>query len=296
MTDEPLSPDAELASAYLDGDLTEIERARAEASPSVMTTIDEYRRLRARLTSVEPASDQWRASALNAAMSAFDESSGHAIDVSAAPRAAVIDFSKRRKQQRWLVGSAAAAVLLVVGFAVANRGGSDSKSISAAATTELSRTSKSAEAAPSAAIPRPTIGSIDGAGSVLLAIDTPEQLAALVTESFASSAPQGDSTAAGNIPPAVTAASAQTTADTTAGTAAAVATTVAVADADTTAAAAGPIVAASPTAPCVTPDVVFLNNISYQGTTAVAVRVLATGAVRALDATDCHLIIEVPAP
>ena len=181
MIDEPLSPDDELASAYLDADLTDVERARAEASPSVMATIDEYRRLRARLAAVQPASDKWRTSALRAAMSAFDESASQDV-ASAAPRAGVVDFSKRRQQQRWLVGSAAAAVLLVVGFALANRGGSDSKSISAAATTDLSRASKSEEAAPSAAIPRPTIGSIDGAGSVLLAIDTPQQLAALASE------------------------------------------------------------------------------------------------------------------
>ena len=61
-----------LASAYLDGALTDEERARAEADPEVMAAVERLGELRRALAAVEPPDRARRDAAINAALEVFD--------------------------------------------------------------------------------------------------------------------------------------------------------------------------------------------------------------------------------
>jgi hypothetical protein len=111
MTDER-DPDAELdlelASAYLDGEVTAEERAVVEGDPALLIEVDRLRRLRDELAEARPAPAAARDAAIAAAMTVFDESPGNVVDLAAA-----------RRRTRWIQGlSAAAAVAIVAAGAV----------------------------------------------------------------------------------------------------------------------------------------------------------------------------------
>lgn len=121
MTDP--DPDAlELASAYLDGEVTAAERARVEADPALLADVERLRLVREAVGVVSPAPSGAREAAIAAALSAFDERGDH---VQAPPD--VVPLGRRRSARRvQTVGAAAAAVVLIVGgFVIINRESGD---------------------------------------------------------------------------------------------------------------------------------------------------------------------------
>lgn len=128
MTDLPLPTDAdaldEMASRWLDDDLTVDERARVEADPAVLARADELAQARATLslTPVPPMEPGRAAAALGAALAAFDDLPA------SAPAAGSVVPMRRRRQQRvlaWAGGLAAAAAVGVVAVGVGPRLGSE---------------------------------------------------------------------------------------------------------------------------------------------------------------------------
>ena len=167
MNDEARTPEAELASAALDGEVTPDERALVDTSPALRDEMAFYGELRSRLADVEVPS-QARDSALAAALASFDEM--RTVAPSAADRAGtladaagtssqarstgnVVSFrSRQRVAYRWLGGAAAAAVIAVLGIAVISKlgTGSDDKKASSATTSTVSTfKAPAADAAPS---------------------------------------------------------------------------------------------------------------------------------------------------
>ncbi len=128
-----------LASAYLDGDLTDEERRIAEADPAVMAEVDDLRALRTDLAATPPPSDTARESAIAAAMSEFGQLYGSAAgDTTDATRPAtpeqVVPFRPRPAIGRWLSVAAAVLVVGLLGVVVASglRSGGDDDDSSAA--------------------------------------------------------------------------------------------------------------------------------------------------------------------
>jgi hypothetical protein len=119
MTDEELPDRAELASAYLDGDLSADERARADADPATMALVDSYRSLHTTLADVPPASMSDRAAALAAGLSEYD---------ALAPMRRLTPLSelepRSHHRNRWVLGAAASIVVLIAVIAIAASGGS----------------------------------------------------------------------------------------------------------------------------------------------------------------------------
>ena len=146
MNDESLTPEAELASAALDNEVTTAERAKIAASPALSDKLSFYSDLRARLADV-PVPDTSRESALAAAMSAYAElhpaespaestaATERRFVAAERPVASVVSLHQRRQRQyRWLGGAAAAAAVVVLGVGVVtqNLEGSDDKKTSSA--------------------------------------------------------------------------------------------------------------------------------------------------------------------
>ena len=125
-----------LASAYLDGALTNEERARAEADPEVMAAVEQLRELRRALSVVDPPNPARRDAAINAALGVFEAERAPAAPPPARSRVG-------RRTNTWFIGAAAAALLLVVaGGILATRsndqgGGEDSAGGGAAATSAV---------------------------------------------------------------------------------------------------------------------------------------------------------------
>jgi hypothetical protein len=122
MADDDRHDDAELASAYLDGEVTAAERARVEADAGLFAEVDRLRRVRDAFADVPPAPAKGREAAIAAALAAFDAHTE--VMPPAAPN--VVPLDSRRRARRMQVLTAAAAVLVVAGgFVVATRGGGD---------------------------------------------------------------------------------------------------------------------------------------------------------------------------
>jgi hypothetical protein len=122
-----------LASAYLDGVLTDEERARAEADPDVMAAVEQLGELRRAVSAADPPNPARRDAAINAALAAFD-----AERRPTAPPP--VSSLAGRRANTWLIGAAAAAaalVLVVAGGILATRGsqGDDDSAGGAAAAT-----------------------------------------------------------------------------------------------------------------------------------------------------------------
>lgn len=211
MHDDDLHPDHELASAYLDGDVTEVQRAQVEASPELSALVATMRDVRSQLADVPPASVAAREAALAAMLAEFDAPSTGA-DEPATPAAAavavqpaaasnVVSLASRR---RWptRIMSAAAGLLVVGAVGVAVKGGldgsSDSKASSATFAPSADRNGAGGNA-PEVAGPPATIGSIMGAAGVAVEINDPQALLAYADEQWAltstkvASAPDGTS-------------------------------------------------------------------------------------------------------
>lgn len=131
MTDDSLTPAAELASAALDNEVTSAERANIAGSLVLSAEMGVYGEIRAWLADVDvpPAA---RENALAAALAAFDEIQPEGDARSGAAPAGVASLrDRRRRSDQWLKGLAAAAVVAAVAvgaIAVLGRGrGTDSK-------------------------------------------------------------------------------------------------------------------------------------------------------------------------
>jgi len=110
-----------LASAYLDDDVDDAARARAEGDPDVMAEVARLRALRTALRDVEVPDPDRRERALAAALAAFAD---EPVVRTGAPPAPV---PLPRRTRRWGgVLAAAAALLVVVGGAVVVRTGGSS--------------------------------------------------------------------------------------------------------------------------------------------------------------------------
>lgn len=137
-----------LASAYADGDVTQDERARAEADPEVMAEVGRIERRRLALADVAPAPADARAAMIAAAMAEF----APAASTSAA---AVVPIGSRRSASRPAAWSrplglvAAAIAVLAVGAVVVQSlgGGEDGDDSFATTATEPGVVDLTAESA-----------------------------------------------------------------------------------------------------------------------------------------------------
>jgi len=194
MTNERHDPtdDWALASAYLDGEADEHERALVEADPARRELVDRLTRVRAQLAApvVPPAGA--RDGAIAAALGALDQQPAAA----AAPATVSSLDHRRRRRMQWFAGAAAAAVIaLLVGLVVRSDDDHGSTAVSKAPPTTnvavASRTetesaatdaaATAADAAPSAggAVPAPAAATTT-ATPALIALDDPGQLLDLV--------------------------------------------------------------------------------------------------------------------
>lgn len=273
MSNEDLQPNAELASAYLDDELDETERATAAADPHVMATVDSFAQVRAMLGDVGPGVASTKTSAIAAALAEFD------VIHTASPAAAIATVtslqSRRLRVYRVMTGVAAAAIVGVVAIAAINSsGGSDTTAssateLSAAVPSEAPELKSADNAAASAGTAAPSDAglSTESAAADVPAIDTPDAL-----QQYAANIDSARTTAAVS-PPAATDSAPQL--------------------ADPAPAAGGTDYA---TASCLTSDQVVLGSVFSLGRSAIAVRNTSTGTLQTLDATDCQVLVEYPAP
>ena len=268
MNDDDLPIRAELASAYLDGELDAAERARAAADPDTMAVADSFARVRETLGDVESVPDSIRTAALSAALAEFDARQRVTAAASAGiPAMATVTVLRARWQrsQRVLGGVAAAAVIALVGVAALNASnGTDSKSSSAPEQVPAAEATAQVPRIESAAGPSPadtTAAAADTSSSEKMAIlgpavNNPSDLARYAAGFPAADAATSAAPAGGATP------------------------------ADTQLVPSP----ATPPAACLTSTDTLLGSISVLGAPAYAVRDNSTGVVRAVDATDCRVL------
>jgi hypothetical protein len=139
MNDDPTL----LASAYLDGDVTADERARAERDPDVVAEVERLRAVRALLGDLEAPAISLREAHLAAALDAWErlpeaertgarrDQTPAGIDAAAVAGAASvtaptpINARRRPTSTRWLTGAAAALVLVLAGGVALQLTGND---------------------------------------------------------------------------------------------------------------------------------------------------------------------------
>ena len=165
MTDDALTPAAELASAAFDGEITSHERAQVEASAELSAQVASFVQIRAQISDVAVPQSA-RDNAVAAALAVFDELNALASDEQALAGAGqtgstgspkVVSLHERRQRQlRWLTGAAAAAIVVVVAAGVINPG-SDSKSSSTQSLDAAVQSSQS-KSANASEIGAPTAG------------------------------------------------------------------------------------------------------------------------------------------
>lgn len=273
--DELNSQQHELASAYLDGVATSAERVQVESSSELLALVESLGTLRTNLADTPTANPDARSAAFAAAFAAFDAALTDDTALTDAPTAAIIPLSPRRRWTRPLMSVAAAFLLVgVVGVAVKSFSGQNSKSSSVSvdpnAKMEAADAATSAQAAADWTAPSVTIGSIGGVAQAALIIETPQQLRAL------------DNTAAADtyVPrvgaPESTAAASETTA----------------AGAATMPSETFRTASRLPALDCLTDQQIFLADIQYQGTFAIAARDMVTGVTSAIT-DDCTVLASV---
>lgn len=121
-----------LASAYVDGELTDGERRSVEADPAVMAEVAQLRALRAELANVETPSGTARETAIATALGAFREQYAVVPPPVTETRSAaaptdtpVLTFWRRPAAVRWLGAAAAIVAIGVLGVVVATSGSVD---------------------------------------------------------------------------------------------------------------------------------------------------------------------------
>src|SRR4051794_37387083 len=126
MSDDQLPTRAELASAYLDGELEADQRATVESDADAMAMVESFGRVRAELNTSEPVDDATRSAAVAAALAEFDTPRNvvdhpAAATVPTSGQATVSPLhSRRARGYRVLAGVAAASVVAIVGIAAIN--------------------------------------------------------------------------------------------------------------------------------------------------------------------------------
>ena len=282
MNDDELLHLNELASAYLDGDVTAAERARVESSPELQSLVATFGRLRGVLADAPVVAAGTREAAFLAAFAQLDDVAADSSPLTGGVRASVTQLDSRRRWPRVALSAAAGLLLVgVVGVAVLDgRGGDDSQSSSAteAAAADM-QTDMQTGGAPEAidAAPMSTIGSISGSAQVGAIIDTPEQLLTLQAPPMGDAAPaatefdQPDASSVNTL-----AAEQPTSLDSTVDTAAA----------KIDGAFARPALA------CLNEQQQFLADIQYQGIFAIAARDMVTGVTQAIT-DDCVVLASV---
>lgn len=137
MTDDQIF----LASAYLDGELSDAERGIAEADPVVLAEVERLRAIQASMASVEPPSNEARESAISAALAAFQPAGAAAENVLAPPpppgnlttaESTVVPIARKRPVMAWLSVAAAAVAIGLFGVLVARSGSTDDSSADSA--------------------------------------------------------------------------------------------------------------------------------------------------------------------
>lgn len=161
MTDAPLPPDDELVSAYLDGEVNEVERAHVEASADLLARVEALRSTVAtfRAAPLPTSSPELRevtiAAALAAAATGTEPGSiapaDHLTAPGPGPIAPVVDLASRRRRPvlPFLVAAACAVVLLLGLSAVLSTRGRSSNDFNVAGApvgTALSPTRQADEA------------------------------------------------------------------------------------------------------------------------------------------------------
>ena len=278
MNDEELPLNDELASAYLDDELDPAERATASADPDVMATVESFARVRSALGEFGPVDGSAKNAALAAALVEFDT---RQIAVTAAvPVATVTSLQSRRRVYRVLTSVAAAVAILAIGVAAINGGrGEDNKTSAVRVESAPAGTVSPAEA------PGLKVAAADSSAAAGTAAPSAANTIA------AASVAGGATVDVASAPPQVDtqkalvdyAASIEHVASPTPqyGT--------------TTVQTAGPFDAAP--VPCMTSRQVVLGGpIIVNGTFAFAVRDTSNGALLAIDASDCTVLLEVPGP
>ena len=292
MNNDELPMRAEMASAYVDGELDAADRGAAAADPEAMAMADSFVRIRAALADVAPVADDIRSAAIAAALAEFDTRK-MATPVAAGAVAAVTPLKARRvRTYRLLTGVAAALVIGVVAVAALNSTGDDTQSFSA---TEVSAApgvaaTESAEqpslkvadtgaAAETAAGQADAGSAADSAAAIVPAVDSQQALA----QYAADNSEVGGSTSAAPPPTTATAAVAVTAAP-------------AATEAAPALPAAAPAAASYQTPSCLPPNDTVLGAITVRGTPALAVRDASTGVVQAIDAANCTVYFSVDGP
>jgi negative regulator of sigma E activity len=284
MSNEDLPQSAESASAYLDGELDATERAAAAADPEVMATVEAFTRVRAALHDVDPVVASTKTAALAAALAEFDTlraASPPAPATSGATATVISLQSRRMRVYRVVTGVAAAVVVGVVAIAALNSTrGNDFDSASSATQAPAADASPAQlpqlkVAAADSAAPAGTAAAggdaaAQSAEATVPAIDNTDQL-----EQFAATIESS--------PPLAATAAAPAPAATTNAPAAAID-------------GAPRDIGAFSQPSCAGSDQVVLGPIFYRGVSAYAVRNTTTGALQAIDAGDCHVLADVPAP
>ena len=173
MTSIDPTPEQELASAYLDGDVTVVERAHVEAAPKLLALVASMREVKSVVAAVPMASDAVREMAIAAGLAQFDAiESGSNLAVSLP-----VSLNSRRRWPTRVMSAAAAVVLLgVVGISVLqNR--SEDKSADTSRESDPKFEAQTADDAVGAAVPETTGGEevMVGMASPIV-IDDPQQL------------------------------------------------------------------------------------------------------------------------
>lgn len=165
MTDHTFTPDTELASAALDGEITSAERAQVEGSAELRAVMNSYSTLRDQLAAVAVPT-RAREGALSAALAAFDE-----LSVATDNTGVVVPLHQRqqrfKRQQRWLAGAAAAAIVGVVAVASTTGQSTNDNTKPEFNAADAAQPSSKMQSPMSAALPA-AIDSINGAAVVTL--------------------------------------------------------------------------------------------------------------------------------
>ena len=188
MNDDDLTTNAELASAYLDGELDATERADVSDDPTTMALVRSFDRVRTELRSAVPIDDTARTSALAAALSEFDSVHSSAAPQVAATPATVTTLRSHRRVRAYRViqGLAAASIVVVVGLAALNASRGNDTPSSASERTLAANASPAAES--------PVLKSTESAsGGATAATSAPAATIAAAADSSAGGLPTIDS-------------------------------------------------------------------------------------------------------
>lgn len=256
MTPEKLTPDQALASAYLDGDATAVERARVEGSPEMLAIVASLRHVAASIAAVPPPSVATREAGFAAALAEFD------ARVSLAARGSnVVSLASRRRWPTRVLTAAAAVVLVgVVGISVL-RNDDSSNSASLATDTKRADTGVAEDAVGGAQPVNAGDEVVLQSSAATLEIFDPQDLLSLT-------------------PPAAPTADSSPVADTTA------------AAGETSASPERFDSYHVDALACMSDTQIFLADISYRGMLAIAVRDTVTGVTEAIDG-NCTVLARV---